>query len=336
MNDALGLKEILRILKPFEKAKPFVFFRDLIFFGGSAWIPLFLLSTQKWSVLSPLLFLISYVGFYGGTAFIHEVAHFAARIPGLELSYNLLFGFPNRIPAYIHKPHRFHHMPTTFGTKLDPEYLYLKGKGSGYFFRPLLAGLISPFILLIRFGVLPPILLFSPLSVRTWVYQRFSTLVVNPSYVRPLHSKNELHRALIQDMGCFTASLIFLALYVFQQLNAQFLMWWYLLASLSTMVNMYRARVAHLYDNKGEILSPLSALKDFVTIEGGPWSFLWAPIGLRFHAVHHLVPQIPYHNLKAAHSCLKLTLEAHHPYHTQTLPHLYGGLRQYHRTLKTR
>jgi fatty acid desaturase len=28
---------------------------------------------------------------------------------------------------------------------------------------------------------------------------------------------------------------------------------------------------------------------------------LWAPVGLRYHALHHLLPRLPYHNLAIAH-----------------------------------
>jgi fatty acid desaturase len=38
------------------------------------------------------------------------------------------------------------------------------------------------------------------------------------------------------------------------------------------------------------------------------------PVGLRFHALHHLFPGMPYHNLEAAHHRLMQHLPAAHPY----------------------
>ena len=35
---------------------------------------------------------------------------------------------------------------------------------------------------------------------------------------------------------------------------------------------------------------------------------LWAPVGLRYHALHHLLPGVPYHNLGEAHRRLKREL----------------------------
>jgi fatty acid desaturase len=43
--------------------------------------------------------------------------------------------------------------------------------------------------------------------------------------------------------------------------------------------------------------------------------FLWAPVGLRYHALHHLLPRLPYHNLGKAHARLSAQLAETSPYH---------------------
>jgi len=50
---------------------------------------------------------------------------------------------------------------------------------------------------------------------------------------------------------------------------------------------------------------------------------LWAPVGLRYHALHHLLPSVPYHNLGAAHRRLTAMVEQDSPYHKAS----YKGLR---------
>ena len=35
---------------------------------------------------------------------------------------------------------------------------------------------------------------------------------------------------------------------------------------------------------------------------------IWAPVGLRYHALHHLMPSMPYHALPEAHRRLKAEL----------------------------
>ena len=44
------------------------------------------------------------------------------------------------------------------------------------------------------------------------------------------------------------------------------------------------------------------------------WRELWAPVGLRYHALHHWIPSLPYHNLGRAHRLLLSTLTPDAPY----------------------
>jgi fatty acid desaturase len=49
---------------------------------------------------------------------------------------------------------------------------------------------------------------------------------------------------------------------------------------------------------------------------------LWAPVGLRYHALHHLIPSVPYHALGEAHRRLVAQLPAGTTYHHAN----YAGL----------
>ena len=42
---------------------------------------------------------------------------------------------------------------------------------------------------------------------------------------------------------------------------------------------------------------------------------LWAPVGLRYHALHHLLPGVPYHHLGEAHRRISALVETDSPYH---------------------
>ena len=56
---------------------------------------------------------------------------------------------------------------------------------------------------------------------------------------------------------------------------------------------------------------------------------LWAPVGLRYPALHHLLPGVPYHSLAEAHRRISRMLEPGSPYHEASykgLPGLLGRL----------
>jgi len=50
------------------------------------------------------------------------------------------------------------------------------------------------------------------------------------------------------------------------------------------------------------------------------FTWLFFPFTIRFHALHHLFPTIPYHNLEAAHIYLTENLPADSVYHTLDRP----------------
>ena len=50
------------------------------------------------------------------------------------------------------------------------------------------------------------------------------------------------------------------------------------------------------------------------------WRELWAPVGLRYHALHHWIPSLPYHNLGHAHRLLLSTLGVESAYGATEYP----------------
>src|SRR3546814_19842054 len=77
-----------------------------------------------------------------------------------------------------------------------------------------------------------------------------------------------------------------------------------------------RTLVAHLWENDGEVLTVTGQFLDSVNVPPpGLLPELWAPVGLRYHALHHLLPGVPYHSLAEAHRRLKNALPADSQYH---------------------
>jgi fatty acid desaturase len=80
------------------------------------------------------------------------------------------------------------------------------------------------------------------------------------------------------------------------------------------MVNNLRVLAAHRYVGPGVPMTFLEQMLDSTTIPG-PSGALWAPLGMRFHALHHLFPTMPYHAMGTAHRRLMRQLPPDSPYH---------------------
>jgi fatty acid desaturase len=88
-------------------------------------------------------------------------------------------------------------------------------------------------------------------------------------------------------------------------------------------LNQVRTLVAHLWENDGEPMSVTAQFLDSVNVPPpAALPALWAPVGLRYHALHHLLPGVPYHNLAEAHRRLCRELDAGSAYHDSTHRHL--------------
>lgn len=323
-------------MKPFFEIKPHLFYADLLLTGLIAWASFLALQISDLSFgLTALLFVVSYVAFYRGLAFIHETVHFQKRVKGLRHLYNVLFGFPARVPFFVHDPHRYHHLPSTFGTAQDPEYAYLSGSGVMSLIKPVFIGLLSPLLIAIRFGILPLVSWSFPKSWKVAMYQHASTIVVNPNYKRPIQNEDDLKSAQREEWGCALFFALQLGLLLLGTVSTKLILFYWAMMSLGAFVNVWRARIAHRYDNPGEFLSPLAQLRDSVTVENGFLSSLWAPAGMQYHSLHHLAPQIPFHNLKPAHEFLKKHLDSHHPYLQTVVETPARGLALFYKTVMT-
>jgi fatty acid desaturase len=68
------------------------------------------------------------------------------------------------------------------------------------------------------------------------------------------------------------------------------------------LLNQLRTLVAHLWENDGAQMTVTGQYLDSVNVPPPELlAPLWAPVGLRYHALHHLLPSMPYHSLGEAH-----------------------------------
>jgi fatty acid desaturase len=89
------------------------------------------------------------------------------------------------------------------------------------------------------------------------------------------------------------------------------------------LLNQIRTLVAHLWVNDGEAMTVTGQYLDSVNVPPPALlSPLWAPVGLRYHALHHLLPSVPYHSLGEAHRRLLTRLGTGSTYNQANYPGL--------------
>jgi fatty acid desaturase len=93
------------------------------------------------------------------------------------------------------------------------------------------------------------------------------------------------------------------------------------------VVNYNRTVVAHHYRSRGDVMTYHEQLADSVNITGSRFlTELFFPLGLRYHALHHMFPAIPYHNLGKAHRRLMAELPADALYRQTVYPNYWAAL----------
>lgn len=268
--------------------------------------------------------IVAILALYRAGSFIHEVTHIKhSTVPGFRLGFNLLIGVPMLVPSFMYEGvHNLHHARTRYGTDQDPEYLPLALMKPWTLPLFILASLAAPFALLFRYGVLGPLSLLMP-SLRTFVVERYSGLAINPAFRRRPAEGEARRNWLVQEVA---ASIWAIALLtgVFSGFIplAGFLIF-LIVASGVAVINQVRTLVAHLWENDGEPLSVTAQFLDSVNVPPPALlPVLWAPVGLRYHAIHHLLPGVPYHNLGKAHRRISAELGEDSAYHRAN----YSGL----------
>ena len=94
--------------------------------------------------------------------------------------------------------------------------------------------------------------------------------------------------------------------------------------SLTAVLNQIRTLVAHLWENEGEAMTVTGQYLDSVNVPPPALlAPLWAPVGLRYHALHHLLPSMPYHSLGEAHRRLTAHLGHGSTYEKAAYPGLF-------------
>ncbi|WP_420810212.1 fatty acid desaturase family protein [Erythrobacter colymbi] len=300
-DDKAMLRAARDLTKGLGEAKAGIYWPDMLLSAGIGYAGIAVAIVSGSLGVKIAAGLVAALALYRALMFIHELTHIHRdALPGFRTGWNLLVGIPMLTPSFMYEGvHTIHHKRTQYGTVEDPEYLPLALMKPWSLPAFVLVAMLLPVGLLLRFGVLYPLGLVIP-PLRTFVWERFSSLSINPEFRRKAPEGDFSLRVRWQEAG---ASLWAIAL-----IASGFVFGWEPLVtamailSFAAVLNQLRTLVAHLWENEGEAMTVTAQFLDSVNVPPpGVAAEIWAPVGLRYHALHHLMPSMPYHDLPEAH-----------------------------------
>ncbi|ANU08776.1 fatty acid desaturase family protein [Paraurantiacibacter namhicola] len=304
-DDKVLMRKAAELTRDITQARADIYWPDMIGSAllGYAALAGAILLENGWLALGSAV--VAVLALYRALLFIHEISHLHRNaLPGFRTAWNALVGVPMLTPSFMYENvHTIHHQRTRYGTAEDPEYLPLALMKPWSLPAFLLISLLAPPALLFRFAILTPLGLVVP-WVRQQSWARFSALAINPAFRRRAETGEARKRFMLQEAACFAWS--------WALIGSVFAFGWrpLLIAlavfSVVAVFNQLRTLVAHLWENEGEAMTVTAQYLDSVNVPPpSPFAELWAPVGLRYHALHHLMPSMPYHSLGEAHRRLR-------------------------------
>jgi fatty acid desaturase len=323
-------RQISDLVKDLIAPKPWIYWLDLLATFCVAQLGLFVyLRAPLWSALFFAGFLVASLAYLRGVVFAHELIHVrAGTFRGLRIMWNMLFGIPAMFPLFLYEDHKIHHSNQFYGTPEDAEY-YAFARGP----------LFEIFIYLIRIFVVPPLvvgrfMILAPLAwivprLRTWVWSLTSpNVALNVKYRREVPADPRVLAIWkLQEFACVVYGAVFLSLMATGVLPWTILLRLYCMFVFISGINYLRVLGGHRFLSDGRPSSHIDQLLDSYTITSWPFfGELWAPIAMRYHALHHLIPSLPYHNMHIAHRRLVTHLPPDSPYRSTIRSSLWEAL----------
>jgi fatty acid desaturase len=316
-DDKAMLKAAANLTRDLNIARPAIYWADMLgsaLLGYGAMAATIAAGSTWMAVVTGV---IAILALYRAGSFIHEITHVKPNaVPGFYWAWNALVGIPLLIPSFMYEGvHNQHHAKTYYGTAEDPEYLPLALMHPWTLPVFLIAAALAPIGMLIRFGILAPLSLLSP-KLRDAVVAKYSGLQINPRFRRPGPTGDFKRRWTIQEVAASLWAIALLTLVATGFIPLRPFLIFLAISSGVMFLNQIRTLVAHLWENDGEPMSVTEQYLDSVNVPPPAMlPALWAPVGLRFHALHHLLPGLPYHALGKAHRRIAAALDQNSPYY---------------------
>jgi fatty acid desaturase len=315
------------IVADLQQRSALIYWTDFLLSVTAAWtLAVLCFRAPGFGPLALLAMLAAAVLFFRAGTFIHEIIHFRpGELTWFARAWNLALGVPLLTPWIIYRNHIDHHSVRSFGTPEDGEYLPLAAAPRRQIVTYVLQAPVLPLLAILRFGVIGPLSWFRR-GLREWVLTAASHGVSNPWYRRRVAAADERHW-LVVEILCFAWLVLVALLLVRGLIGWQVAVKAILLLGLTLGLNWVRNLAAHGYGNRGQRMSLAEQFADSINITGQTWiTLLLFPVGLRYHALHHLFPSLPYHNLGKAHARLLAQLPPGSPYHAVNHPSYFGAV----------
>lgn len=273
---------------------------------------------EPFSYLQLAAFAVAVFWLYRLGSLVHEVAHLSNHEMRIyKVAWNLLVGVMTLTPSpFFTRHHRDHHSHRWYGTPEDPEYIVnLFEPGSPWsVVRYVLHLLAFPLLVFLRFLVTP--LTFLHPRLRERVLSHASSLTMNRRYSRRVTGLDRRVLTALEWLCFVRAAAIPVAVCV-GWTDWTRIPLLYALALGVLAMNQMRLLADHHFESHGEQLDMSNHIFDSCNFTGrDPLTWLFFPFSIRYHALHHLFPSLPYHNLAAAHRYLMRELPEDSPYRT--------------------
>lgn len=326
------LREAHNLVSDLMTPNPWIYWTDFLFSSLVGWVAFFTALLSPWFSLWQVgAYVVAVLALYRAAIFVHELAHLKkGTFKAFRMVWNVMCGIPFMIPSFTYDGvHNDHHRRDVYGTHQDGEYVPFATRKPIEMVGYVLLSFLIPPVLLMRFLLLAPLSYLMPF-LRKIVWERASSLTIDPSYKRAENAVRNDCNWQRQELAAFLFAATVVSLILLDVLPIDVLVLWYLVATMVFILNSLRTLAAHAYRNPGE--KPMSHAEqylDSVNVPGHPLiTPLWAPVGLRFHATHHLFMSMPYHNLGKAHRRLVNELGDNTLYLTTVRSGLWDALRR--------
>lgn len=285
------------------------------------------LTAPALSLAQIIAFPFSVFWLYRSGSLIHEVAHLPSReMRGFKIAWNLIVGVVTLAPStFFTAHHREHHSGKMYGTPQDPEYVvnvFQRGSVPSILFYGCHILLFPGFVFL-RF-LLAPLSFVHP-KIRDFTLRRLSSFTLNWKYEKNISRLNRKSFAAVELLCWLRASAILIGVGFGLTLWTRIPMM-YLLGASTLLLNQMRQLADHHFESDGNRMSVPDHILDSCNYTGRDFfTWLFFPFAIKFHALHHLFPSLPYHNLKLAHQHLSQTLPVDSPYHGLSQPNWWSA-----------